>query len=129
QLMNYATSVKNLVAKDSDGKKLDVTRFNNNTWKLGTHKGPLTIAYDLETEKQFVANSYVDSAHAYIVSAGAFLYIPNHLNIPVTVTIQNPWRDVATGLDADANNKNIFTAPDFDILYDCPILLGDLETF
>ena len=37
------------------------------------------------------------------------------------------WKDIATGLEKLLAKTNEFTAPDFDILYDCPILSGNLE--
>lgn len=129
QLIDYAASMQDLMAKSNEGRKLEVINVNNNTWKVVTGRRSATISYLLKTGKKFVANNYVDSAHAYVVSAGTFLYIPQHLDIPVTVRLKHSWRDVATGFDPVATDKNIFTATNFDILYDSPILLGDLEIF
>ena len=80
------------------------------------------------TTRQFVANSYVDSEHAYLVPANTFFYIEGFLHLPVRVEIvTNPWNNIATGLEPVSGKLNQFTASDFDILYDCPILLGNLE--
>jgi predicted metalloprotease with PDZ domain len=38
-----------------------------------------------------------------------------------------PWKNIATGLEP-TGKPNQFSAVDFDILYDCPILMGNLET-
>jgi len=47
----------------------------------------------------------------------------------VTVAIQLPpgWTRIATGLDPVPGRPNTFSAPDFDILFDCPILMGNQE--
>jgi predicted metalloprotease with PDZ domain len=37
------------------------------------------------------------------------------------------WSHVVTGLEKSEGKENSYTAPDFDILYDCPILAGNLE--
>jgi predicted metalloprotease with PDZ domain len=45
----------------------------------------------------------------------------------MTVVPDSKWRIVATGLDSIAGKKFTYSAPDLDILYDSPILVGDLE--
>jgi predicted metalloprotease with PDZ domain len=57
------------------------------------------------------------------------MYIDGHLDIPLNLKIMpfSGWKDIATGLDRVVGMINEFTAPDFDILYDCPILIGNLE--
>jgi predicted metalloprotease with PDZ domain len=130
QLMDYAGSVENLLAKDKQGKNIAVEKTDDNTWMIaGIKNRSFFVNYTVATTKQFVANSYVDSAHAYIIPENTFLYIEGHLNIPVSVSLSftGLWAKVATGLDAVAGKPNEFTAPDFDILYDCPILIGSLE--
>ena len=37
------------------------------------------------------------------------------------------WKNIATGLQQVNGKKDEFTAPDFDILYDSPLLVGDLQ--
>lgn len=130
QLMNYAASVENLVAQDAAGKTITAEKAGDNTWQLtGINGKAFSVKYTIKTSKQFVANSYVDSAHAYIIPGNTFLYIEDQLNLPVTVSFiyDKTWNKIATGLDAVVNKPGEFTAPDFDILYDCPVLIGNLE--
>ncbi|WP_348822319.1 M61 family metallopeptidase [Flavobacterium aestuarii] len=129
QIMNYSKMVENFAAI-SNNKNLDVKNINENTWQIKTEKGkPFTLSYDVKADKQFVANSYLDETHAYIIPNSLFLYINEHINIPVAVKISGVKKGfkIATGLDPAAGKENEFTAPDFDILYDCPLLIGDLE--
>ena len=130
QIMDYAKSLENFAATDQSGKSLVSMRADSNTWRIvvGKQKS-FRISYDIKTQRKFVANNYVDSAHAYILPVGAFLYVPGHLNMPVTVQVINKWRNIATGLEPVQGKKDLLSAPDFDVLYDCPILLGDLEEF
>jgi predicted metalloprotease with PDZ domain len=76
-----------------------------------------------------VANSIVDSNHAYLIPEASFLYPDGQLQVPIRVTILTApgWTRIATGLDTAAGKAGVFTAPDYDILYDCPILAGPLE--
>lgn len=130
QIMDYDKSVENLRAKDGKDANIKVEKENDNTWVIaGIKNRTFHVGYTIRTSKQFVANSYVDSAHAYIIPANTFLYADGNLNMPVSVNLSfdKAWTKVATGLDAVAGKPNEFTAPDFDILYDCPILIGNLE--
>lgn len=129
QIMNYSKMVENFAAK-SNNKSLAVKKINQNTWQIKAVKNePFTLSYDVKADKQFVANSYLDASHAYLVPCSLFLYINEHINIPVTVKISGIKKGfkIATGLDPVPGKENEFTAPDFDILYDCPLLIGDLE--
>jgi len=130
QLMDYAKSVENLEARDANGKNIAAEKLNDNTWLISGIKGrPFSVKYSINTNRQFVANSYVDSAHAYLIPENSFLYIEDRLQLPVSISLSygNAWNRVATGLDPVLNKPNEFTAPDFDILYDCPILIGNLQ--
>jgi len=130
QIMNYSDDIRNLSAGDASGHDISLHRINGNTWHINnTGKLPVTISYDILTKRSFVANSYVDSTHAYLVPANSFLYISGHLNVPVTVSIfpHQAWDKIVTGLELVEGSGHEYLAPDFDILYDCPILIGDLE--
>jgi len=60
-----------------------------------------------------------------------FVYLPGQLRNAVRVTIELPaaWKRISTGLEPVKGQENTFEAPDFDVLYDCPILLGNQEYF
>jgi predicted metalloprotease with PDZ domain len=126
QIMDYAKNIKNLTVTENKG--VSFVNLKDNALRLGGIKNKyLVVSYDLETTRKFVATSYVDNEHAYLVTTGAFFYIEGHLDLPVQIEIQNPWSKIATGLEPVPGKHNQFTAPNFDILYDCPILLGNLE--
>ena len=65
----------------------------------------------------------------YILPAGIFFFPTDNIHHPVTVAVKpyKDWRNVATGLDSVAGMPFTFFAGDFDILYDSPILVGNLE--
>ncbi len=130
QIMDYAKWLQNFSVKGNKGKKITSLQINDNTWRLtGVKNATYTVSYDIKTQRQFVATSYIDSAHAYIIPEGVFLYEQGGIKNPVSVKLvfNRPWNKVATGLEEIAGKKNEFMAPDFDILYDCPILIGNLE--
>jgi predicted metalloprotease with PDZ domain len=83
----------------------------------------------VKTTRPFVGTPYVDEQRAYILPAGVCLYPAGEINHPVTLGVKpySPWKDVATGLDSVPGKQFVYAAPDYDILYDSPILVGNLE--
>ncbi len=129
QIMNYDENVININASDSKRKNLPLNKIDNNSWQVAVQGRPFTLSYDVKADRRFVANNILDSTHAYIVPASTFMFIEGKTDLPVTVSVlpYEKWTNIATGLSTIDRKINEFIAPDFDILYDCPILVGDLE--
>jgi predicted metalloprotease with PDZ domain len=130
QIMDYPEQVSEFRANTLNGKEIFSRKVKNNTWRIASGKEKtINIRYDVKAERMFVGNSWLDSTHCYIIPEATFMYSDGYLGTPVSIKV-NPckcWRDIATGLDLAAGSKNVFTAPDFDILYDSPFLIGNLE--
>ena len=129
QIMDYPDQVFGFRAKDSRGKDLFSIRQGINTWKVASGRGKaIDIEYDVKADKRFVANSWLDTTHCYLIPAATFMYCDGYLKSPVTVKLipDKRWPVVVTGLEREGG-ENIYTAPDFDILYDSPFLAGKLE--
>lgn len=132
QLLNYADKVENFKAATKDGTDLKWEKKSRNTWKVESKKSSvIIISYDVKAEIPFVAANYFDAERAYISPAGVFIYPVGFLKHRVNLTIQPylTWNQVATGLDSLTGRRYTFTAADYDILYDSPILAGNLESF
>ncbi|MCF2495283.1 M61 family metallopeptidase [Dyadobacter chenhuakuii] len=130
QLMDYASNVNEFKVKGSNGNAIDWKRSGKTGWVIYTKKAStLTIDYDVKTTRKFVATSYLDSAHAYITPASMFMYPDQKINTRAEVAIipYKDWHNVATGLDSIPKKQFTYSAPDFDILYDSPFLIGNLE--
>ncbi|MCJ7587061.1 MAG: PDZ domain-containing protein [Candidatus Aminicenantes bacterium] len=129
-IIDYAGNVQDFRAIDGSGKPLELEKSSANTWRVRTgNASPLTISYDVKATVQFIVQSYLDENRAYIAPVGVFMHAGGQIGHPVTVTVKpyEKWKDVATGLDPVPGKPNTFTALDFDVLYDCPILVGNLE--
>jgi predicted metalloprotease with PDZ domain len=129
-IMDYAKNVLNFKALDEAGNPLAWTKISKNTWRVNSgNTASLTVSYDVYAFNRSVADSFLDDRRAFICPAGVFMHVAGQIEHPVTVTIK-PNRNssrVSTGLDPVADRPNTFIAPDFDILYDCPILIGNQE--
>jgi predicted metalloprotease with PDZ domain len=129
QIMNYGSHVSDFFVTGECGT-LSWHKTSINTWIVHTkNNSSIVVSYDVVADKPFVAASIFDSLHAYLTPAATFLYIDKHINVPVTVNIRqyDNWNRIATGLDSVAKQNYTYTAPDFDVLFDCPILAGNLE--
>jgi len=130
QIMNYANSVVNISAIDQLGNAIKLKKKSSNMWSGGGIRNKsFTIRYDVKSDRNFVASQYVDTTRAYLASAGIFLYVDGNLNTPLSVKIKSgqPWKNIATGLTPVTGKPEEFTTPDFEILQDCPILIGNLD--
>ena len=130
-IMDFAKNVQNFRVEDGNGQGLKWERATN-AWKVQTGNNPaVTLHYDVLATSTFVANPYLGEDRGYIVGTGIFLYVDGLIAHPVTVEIKMipTWSSIATGLDRlSPDQPHILTAPDFDVLYDSPILIGNLES-
>ncbi|HEU5292138.1 MAG TPA: PDZ domain-containing protein [Cyclobacteriaceae bacterium] len=131
QLLNFADNIENFTVADGNNNDLPWEKLNRNTWQVKNNKATsFVIKYDVKTTRPFVATCYLDEERGYIMPAGVFMHLAENLKQPSTITIlPNTWSNVATGLDSIKKGEPFtYTAPDFDVLYDSPILIGNLET-
>jgi predicted metalloprotease with PDZ domain len=130
QVLDYAKKVEHFRALDGGGRELGWAKTSGNTWRVPHEPGmAITVEYDVKASTPFVAQPWLDSTRGYLAPAGIFMYIEGYLHHPVTVEVRPgpSWHRVVTGLDTIAGKQHVFKAPDFDILYDSPILVGNLE--
>lgn len=130
QIMDYARNVLNFSARDGEGNLLGWAKTAKNTWRVKTGgAAAVEVSYDIYAFRRSVAESYLDDGRAFISPTGLFLHVAGRLGHPVTVTFvprENGHR-ISTGLDPVAGRLHTYSAPDFDVLYDCPALIGDHE--
>jgi predicted metalloprotease with PDZ domain len=130
RIMDYAKYVKDFKAEDGAGKPLPWEKTAKNTWRVRSGGAPSIVAsYDVYAFTRFCADSYLGDDGGFITPTGVFMHVAGRLRSPVTVTVlPHPgWEKVSTGLDPVKGRANTFSAPDFDTLYDCPILVGNQE--
>ncbi len=129
QIMDFGKNVSSFSPENEKGEPLRWIKFGENTWRVYTSFAEkLNISYTVTVARNFVATAYVDTARAFIKPAAVFLYPLENTDLPVRVSIAPPagWNRVATGLDSVRNNAFSFTATNYDILYDSPLLVGNL---
>lgn len=129
-IMDYAKNVLNFHAEDGNGKELEWAKTTKNTWRVECRKADvITVSYDVYAFTRSVAESFLDDARAFICPTGVFMFVDGHLIHPVSVTfrLNDTQGQISTGLDPIEGMPHTFSAPDFNILYDCPVLIGTQE--
>jgi predicted metalloprotease with PDZ domain len=130
QLIDFAGAVQNFTVTDSKGATLKWEQPSKNIWRVYSNNAPVKISYDVKATVPFVGNVYLDETRGYITPGGLFMYLDKELRHPVTIQMKpySKWSSmVATGLDTIPGKYHTFKADDFDVLYDSPFLMGQLE--
>jgi len=130
RIMDYEKNVSNFHAEDGAGHALPWEKVTRNTWRVVSGNAPaIILSYDVFGNTSFAANNYLSEQRAFIAPPGLYMYVAGQIQHTATVTIKLPadWKQIATGLDPVQGRPDTFFAPDFDVLYDCPILMGNQE--
>lgn len=129
-IMDYPKNVINFKAADNTGRQLNLEKSAKNGWKVNTGKSAsFKIEYDVFAYARSVADSYLDEEQGFISPTGIFIHPTGQLQHSSKVKIipYNGWKKITTGLEPVADEPGTYSASDFDILYDSPILIGNQE--
>jgi len=130
QLIDFAGAVQNFTVVDRKGAAVKWEQPSKTIWRVYSKNGPVKISYDVKATVPFVGNVYLDETRGYITPGGLFMYLDQELRHPVTIQMKpySKWNSlVATGLDTIPGKYHTFKADDFDVLFDSPFLMGELE--
>lgn len=130
-IREYARHVEGFQAS-SNGKPLDAEKINKNTWRVYTkNTGKVEVTYKVYAYDLTVRTSFLDLSHGYINGASMFMYLDQRLDLPSTLTVKpfEAWEEISTGLKPVGNDKWVLHVPNFDILADSPIEIGNQEIF
>ena len=127
---NYPQHVSNFNVTDENGKTLSWQKTGKNIWQVNTTGvKSITVKYEVFARQHSVAEPFLDDTHAFIAPGGLFIYPDGKLKESSDITFSFPdsWKTISTGLDPVKNKPNTYTAPDFDVLFDSPVLIGNQD--
>jgi predicted metalloprotease with PDZ domain len=130
KVLDYEKNVTNFRVADGAGQLLPWEKVSRNTWRVASDEAAaILVDYDVFGNMSFPAQSFLDAQRAFLAPPGVFMHVAGQLRNPVTVAVTLPagWSQISTGLDPVQGRPATFSAPDFDVLYDCPILMGSQE--
>lgn len=128
----YAKHVESVEACDANGEHLAVKKLDKNTWRIQSDNAKKVLfSYRIYGFEVSVRTNFIDDSHAFLSPAATFMYVDGMLDHPVDITVipHANWSKISTGLEAVAAKPNTFHAPDFDILFDSPIEVGNQDVF
>ena len=127
----FAKGVEGLVAT-ANNKPLKAEKINKNTWRIYAKESKnVVINYKVYAFELSVRTSFVDASHAYFNGTSMFMFIDELRNTPHNLTIIpfKDWKKVSTSLPKTSKEGFQYQAPDYDILVDSPVEIGNQETF
>jgi predicted metalloprotease with PDZ domain len=126
-IREFAKNVEGFSAK-SDKQNLRYEKISKNTWRVySENANTITVSYRVYAFEASVRTSLIDDSHAFLVGSNVFMFVPALTRQPLTVSIKpfSAWKEISTGMEAVGKDKFILQAPDYDILVDSPIEVGN----
>ena len=117
---------------ESSGKTLPFIKTRKNTWHIATAGlNAIKVKYRMYCFEISVRTAFIDVTHAFLSTSGMFLYPDGMLHSPSTIHIvpYKNWDKVSTSLEMVNNDPFTRTAPNYDILFDSPIEVGNQDVF
>jgi predicted metalloprotease with PDZ domain len=116
----------------ANGKTLASPKIRKNCWHINTTGlSAISIKYRVYCFEISVRTSFVDASHGFLSTTGIFVYPDNMLHLPSTIHIvpYKGWTKVSTSLEMVNNDPFTRHSPNFDILFDSPIEVGNQDIF
>lgn len=130
-IREFARHVEQLTVSDEHHRSIDVEKTEKNTWRVINPSNTTIVRYRVYGFERSVRTNFIDESHAFLSSAATFLYVHQHIHLPATVKVVLPdnWAKISTGLIPFPDQKNTYSAENFDILYDSPLEIGNQDTW
>ncbi|WP_461450953.1 M61 family metallopeptidase [Mucilaginibacter sp.] len=116
----------------ANGKEIPFKKTRKNWWSINTQGlSHITIKYKVYCFENSVRTAMVDLSHAFLSTSGIFIYPEGMLQNPSTIHIApfGGWDKVSTSLEMVNNDPFTVQAPNYDILFDSPIEVGNQDVF
>lgn len=113
------------------GQPAPVEKIRKNTWRITTTGDDITVRYRVYAYELTVRTSFLDDSHGYVNGASMFLFHDALKDQPAQLVIQpaKGWNKVSVALKQAADTPFRYAVPNFDLLVDSPIEIGNHRTF
>jgi len=136
QLMNSGTNIRDFEAVTRAEDHLSVRQDSPNSWVIDTQGTQvITVRYtaglrDSVAWRRPNNRWFLRATSGVVDGPRTFMYLDGFTQLPATVAFGVPpgWR-VATGLSPTTSDSTTFTAPNYDVLIDSPMLVGEFLSY
>jgi predicted metalloprotease with PDZ domain len=128
----YAKNVEGFAATGGKNTTLRSEKVSKNTWRVySDNADEITVRYKVYAFELTVRTAFLDASHGYVQPAAVFMYVDKHLGAPATLTVKpyKDWTQISTGLAPAGKDKWTLAVPNFDILVDSPLEIGNQRIF
>lgn len=128
QIRDFVQHVTYFSGKDANGSPLVVDKVDKNTWRVSGAQNGGVLTYAVYANRSGPYNAEANADHVFLNLAQVLVYDVAKRNSPVSVTfteLPEDW-EVATVLSSAAGSAT-FTAPNYDVLVDSPVEIGEFE--
>ena len=125
---DYAASVGNFVAQNTDGTALSFVKINKSTWRVSHPKvAKLEVSYTYYANNEDAGSSYYADGQVYFNPINCFMYVAGKWNDAVTLNIPDLPQDwkAATALSPISKDGKMYGASSFHEFADCPSVFSD----
>ncbi len=126
----FAKNVQGFKATDKSGRALRAEKIDKNTWRVYSNKADVVRAkYDVYAYEMSVRTSFLDASHGYVNGTSVFMYPEGYENMAGTLVVKpyTGWGKVSTGMKSTGGFT--YTFPNYDILADSPLEIGNHEVY
>ncbi|MFI4897939.1 MAG: M61 family metallopeptidase [Phycisphaerales bacterium JB059] len=130
EILDPSGTIRRFEARDDAGAPLGWEKVRKNAWVVRTDGGTVRAKYELYANSIRDRTRYADDSHAFLSGSAVFLYTPDRRAEPALIHLEGApsgWT-VATGLERAGDDPRLLFAPNYDVLVDSPIEIGELQT-
>ncbi len=128
-IREYPKNVERFEAFDiSNENQLSFQKIAKDSWMVELNGAKdLSIKYSVYANEGSVRMSYLDESHAFIMANTLLMYVDDLRNQSSILKFDIPdtWSKVSTSLSPIEGQKHTFYAPNYDILVDSPVEIGN----
>lgn len=127
----YAKNVEGFAAYDQEGiKPISFRKINKNTWRIFAKKeSNILVKYRVYAFEGSIRMSYLDESHAFIMANTLLMYEDELKDVSSVLRLEVPekWTKISTSLSKVEGSPFTYYVPNYDILVDSPIEIGNHE--
>ncbi|MGE5816141.1 MAG: M61 family metallopeptidase [Acidobacteriota bacterium] len=123
----YSRNVESVTASSAEGRALDVVKTAKNHWRVQTGgANEVRVRYRVYGREMGVRTNWVENRFALVNGAATYITLSDGMSRPhiVSLTLPAEWKIAISGMP-ETGSAHTFTARNFDVLVDSPIVAGN----